>query len=101
MPPAASEPDNLQQRLAGEIEQALMTCDDLGLARVGCHLQMARDLLADETWRAAFPQDRAESAPPDLVATLPGNAAARSGAGLAGHTDIEPAHGPGPSGVRK
>jgi hypothetical protein len=53
---SAAEAETPQNQLASEIDSALETCDRLGASQVGCYLQMARDLLAGEAWRAALTQ---------------------------------------------
>ena len=43
----------LRDRLAAQIDEALRLCDQLGMLRIGCHLQMARDLVGDAAWQPA------------------------------------------------
>jgi hypothetical protein len=43
--------ETLRDRLATQIDEALRLSDQLGMLRVGCHLQMARDLVGEAAWQ--------------------------------------------------
>jgi hypothetical protein len=47
------EHDSLRERLGDALDEALGLCDQLALGRIGCHVQMARDLLGEEAWQPA------------------------------------------------
>jgi hypothetical protein len=47
------ERDDLRERLGEALDEALGLCDQLALGRIGCHVQMARDLLGEEAWQPA------------------------------------------------
>jgi ubiquitin len=52
----------IRDRLAARIDEALDLCDQLGMHRAGCHLQMARDLVGGEIWQSALPESPAPPA---------------------------------------
>jgi hypothetical protein len=55
------ERDDVRERLGEALDKALGLCDQLALGRIGCHVQMARDLLGEEAWQ---PAGAASSIPP-------------------------------------
>jgi len=54
----------VRRRLGAEIDQALQTSEYLGATLIGCHLQMARDLLGEPTEPPGpFPDPTGREAP--------------------------------------
>lgn len=67
--------DGLRERLGEALDEALSLCDQLALGRIGCHVQMARDLLGEEAWR---PAGNPSDIPPWPGPDDPGDGAAAS-----------------------
>lgn len=56
--------DSLRERLAARIDLALDLSDQLGTGLVGCHLQMARDLLGESLFVEGLAPARPADTPP-------------------------------------